>query len=76
VTETGHGRGRRRPAGLEEVAQVPHLADQLDLAGIEKRDARRVVAPVLETAEAVEDELLAGPVADVSDDPAHGITFR
>ena len=62
---------RSATAGVE-VRQVADGADRLDLAVGEDADARGVVAAVLELAQALDEELLDRPVADVSDDAAHG----
>src|SRR5207245_6631722 len=50
----------RRPADLEPL-------------GADHGHARRVVAAVLEPLEAVEDDVHRALVADVADDPAHGV---
>ena len=60
-------------AGADRVAQHRHLADpagDVDLA-VDQADAGRVVAAVLEPLEPGEQQLLARPATDVSDDSAH-----
>ena len=67
--------GRRRQPPLDAVREVVELAlgaCEVELVLlVEKRDARRVVAPVLEAPEAFEDERAGGPRAGVADDAAH-----
>src|SRR5262249_35683167 len=57
--------------GLLQVLQVPDGTDVVEPAVLTERDAGRVVAAVLETLEPAQKQLLRGPTADVSDDPAH-----
>src|SRR5262249_61336222 len=59
------------PRGLLQFLQVPDGTDVVEPAVLTERDAGRVVAAVLETLEPAQKQLLRGPTADVSDDPAH-----
>src|SRR5439155_16591186 len=76
----------RRPAGVAEpgrrlrpvragcLLQVLQVADGthvFEAVLLEQRQARRVVAAVLEPLQSVNEEVLTGPAAHVSDDPAH-----
>jgi hypothetical protein len=71
VTETGR-RGRRRLAGtLTKVLERADRACVPKAGAFEQRDSGRVVAPVLEALEAVEEQRLALTRPDVSDDSAH-----
>jgi hypothetical protein len=63
--------GAVRPRGGLEVLQVADGADVVEPVRLAERDPGRVVAAVLETLEPVEEQLLALPRPDVSDDPAH-----
>ena len=61
----------RSTAGAQ-VGEVADRVDPLDLAVVlEQADARRVIAPVFELFEPLEEELFAGALAHVSDDAAH-----
>ena len=55
-----------------EARQLAGAAPQLDLAVAHDRDAGRVVAPVLEPAQPVDEDRKDLLVADVPDDAAHG----
>ena len=56
---------------LVQLGEVPDSADRVDPAVHEQRQAGRVVAAVLEHLEPVQQQVTAGPVADVSDDSTH-----
>ena len=60
-----------RPRRVLQVLEVADRADVVEPVVLEERDAGRVVAAVLEPLEALEQERLALPAADVSDDSAH-----
>ncbi len=62
--------GDRRRRILEEL-EVADRTDVLESVVRQQREARRVVAAVLEPLEAVEKERLTRARPDVSDDPAH-----
>ena len=70
--EADRGRGRGIEQRRPEVGQLarPLLDEQLARGGHE-RDARRVVAPVLQAREALEQDGRRVPWSDVSDDAAH-----
>src|SRR5919109_3044255 len=72
VAETGRRlRAVRRRGGLEEL-EVPDGADIVEAVVFQERDAGGVVAAVLESLEAVDQEWLRCSRPDVSDDSAHG----
>ena len=63
----------RRALG-QRVAQRIEVADRahgVETALVQDRDARGVIAAVLELLQALEEDLLDGAVPDVADDPAH-----
>ena len=72
-----HGAGRagqgRRALGDRgaQAGQVAHRADALEAPDAVQRDARGVIAAVLQGGQAVQQQRLGGTVADVSDDSAH-----
>ena len=68
-------RSRARPVGPRALLQVPKGADGADVVEavrLEERDPGGVVAAVLEPLESLDEQGLALPRADVSDDSAHG----
>ena len=67
-------RAVRSGCGLElvEVADRPHVVEPVRL---EQAKTGGVVAAVLETLETAKQQILRGPVADISDDPAHSVCF-
>src|SRR5438874_1047808 len=76
-TTSGHCRRdaqRRRAAGrADRIAQRLHAADaarDLD-AAVDQADAGRVVAAILEPLKTRQQQFLAGPVTNVSDDATH-----
>ncbi len=54
-----------------QVREVADRAHRVDLTVREQRDARRVVAPVLELLQPLDKQITAGTVPDVADDSAH-----
>jgi hypothetical protein len=71
VAETGRGlRPVPRGCGLQ-LREVADRADVVELVGFPEDDAGRVIAAVLEALEAVQEERLARPGPDVSDDSTH-----
>ena len=71
VAEPGRrGRAVRAGAGFQ-IAERPDGANVVEPIRLEERDARRVVAAVLEALEALEQQRLALSRSDVSDDSAH-----
>ena len=60
-----------RPRGLLQVLEIADRADVLEPAGFAQRDPGGVVAAVFEPLEPLQQELLALPWPDVSDDSAH-----
>src|SRR5262249_20392025 len=71
VAETEGPLDRREPEVLLEVAQLAGAAHDLDGVAVDDRDARGIVAAVLQAPQAVEEDG-ADPLApDVPDDPAH-----
>ena len=56
---------------LLELGEVADRANGVDLTVHEQRQAGRVVPAVLEHLEPVQQQVTAGPPADVSDDPTH-----
>ncbi len=74
VTETRGGRGAAEPLGRAlEVVERPDRPGVGESALLEQRDPGRVVAAILQPLEPVEQERLALPRPDVSDDPAHRV---
>ena len=73
-------RARRRALGLDlagEVSDLVGVLDRRDVAvRVDDRDPGRVVAPVLETAKAVEQDRCCGTGAGVADDAAHGTSLE
>jgi hypothetical protein len=71
VADAGRRRRVEQVRDRAQLGQVADGADQLDvLLLIDQREAGGVVAAVLESFEAGEQQWLAGPVADVADDAA------
>src|SRR5262245_13708109 len=64
----GRGARLRSPLQLLEVADG---ADVVESFRLEQGEPGRVVPPVLEALEPLEQERLTGSLSDVSDDPAH-----
>src|SRR5581483_9362850 len=67
-------RRRRRAVVARGAAEEREVADRvhvLEPGSLEQRDPGRVVAAILESFQPSEQELLTGPLADVSDDSAH-----
>ena len=71
VPDAGRRLGRVERRRLLELAEVAHGADLGELPVLGEREARGVIAAVLEALEAVQENRLAFPASDVSDDPAH-----
>src|SRR5439155_19149066 len=71
VTEAVVRLGTVGARGVFQKLEIADRADVLETAVLAQRDAGRVVAAVLEALEAVEQQLLSSPAADVPDDPAH-----
>ena len=67
----GHAAGVALGERGVEVVEVADRADRVDLVAGEHADARGVIAAVLELAQALDQEVLDRPVADVADDAAH-----
>src|SRR3954469_6893631 len=65
----GNGARGDRCAQALEVADGP---DRVDRVVRDHRDPGRVVAAVLEPGQAVQEQVLDGALADISDDAAHG----
>ena len=59
------------PTPVVDSEPLTHVVEALVL---EEAEPRRVVAPVLETFEALEQKILRSPRAYVTDDPAHSKT--
>src|ERR1700693_4610072 len=65
---------RRRPVragGFDEVLEIADRAHVVEPVVLAQRDARGVVAAVLETLQPLQQERLRLTLSDVSDDPAH-----
>src|SRR5262249_20661034 len=71
VTDAVTGTRPVCPGGLDEVLQVADGADVVEPAVLAKRDAGGVVAAILESAQAVQEERLRLSRSDVSDDSTH-----
>ena len=71
VAEPVVGLGAVRARRLLQVLEVADRADVLEPVSLAERDPGGVVAAVLESLEALEQQLLALSRPDVSDDPAH-----
>ena len=71
VPEPGRGRRAARPRALDQVSERPDGAYVLEAVLLEERDARGVVAAVLEALEPLQEQRLALTRSDVPDDPAH-----
>jgi hypothetical protein len=76
MADAGRGGRAVRARDLLQDAQVSDRADDLELIAGDQRDARRVVAAILETLESADQERLAGACAGVADDAADGGTPR
>ena len=76
VADAGRGGRAVRARDLLEHAQIADRADDLELIAVDQRDARGVVAAVLETLEPADQERLADACAGVADDAADGGTPR
>ena len=83
VTDPGGGlAGGHRHGGLlllhlrrhrfAQEGQVAHRAYRIDVVLHQQRQARGVVAPVLELLEPLQEKLTARPFTDISDDSTHG----
>jgi hypothetical protein len=57
--------------GLAQVVEVSDRAHRLDRVAGDHRDPGRVVSAVLEPREPHQEQVLHGPLADISDDAAH-----
>src|SRR5947208_1869755 len=57
---------------VDEVLQVADRAHGVDPVAVEHRDARGVIAAVLQLAQAFEQEVPGGLAPHVADDAAHG----
>jgi hypothetical protein len=73
VPETGRRRGAVGAGALLQVAERTDCSDVVEPVAFQERDARGVVAPVLETLEPLQEKPLALPRPDVPDDPAHAV---
>src|SRR5262245_65279972 len=71
VSDPGCRSGAVRPRDLLELAQVADRADIVRPCAFEQADSRRVVAPVLESLQALQQEVSCTTRSDVPDDPAH-----
>ena len=71
VAEAGRRDGAVRAGRLLQEREVPDGADVLEAVLLEERDPGRVIAPVLEALQSLQEQRLRGPAADISDDPAH-----
>src|SRR5438445_1985317 len=60
-----------RTSDLSQELQIADGSDVFEAAVLAQREPRRVIAAVLEPLQAVEEQILGGATADVSDDPAH-----
>src|SRR5581483_10062757 len=72
-------RRRRMPVrGSDEVVERPYRPRVDELVCFEHGDPGGVVATVLEALQALQQQRLGGPTADVSDDSAHAVatSFR
>ena len=72
VGDRRHGRAAAPLDRLVEAIEVAHRAHGIDRLTAHHRHAGRVVAAILELAQACQQELLRRPATDVSDDAAHG----
>ncbi len=73
VSETGR---RLRAVVLRDLLQVLEVADRAQVVEplvLEHREPGRVIAPILEALQTVDQERLRPARPDVSDDPAHGV---
>jgi hypothetical protein len=71
VPDTGRRRRVEQVGDRAQLGEVADGTDQLDVVlVVDERQACRVVAAILESFEAGEQEWLARPVADVADDAA------
>jgi len=66
--------GAVRPRGRLQLVEVADRPDVVEAVVLDEADARRVIAAVLESLEALEQKILRSPRAHVSDDPAHSNT--
>src|SRR5919201_3875899 len=71
MAEAGRRVGAVQARLCLELIHVPDRADVIEPAVLEQGEAGRVVPAGFEPLEAVEERLLGGPNAYVSDDPAH-----
>ena len=76
VPDAGRRRRAVRARDLLQDAQIADRADDLELIAVDQRDARRVVAAILETLQPADQERLADACAGVTDDAADGGTPR
>ncbi len=58
-----------------EAIQVAHRMQQFEPAFTDERDTRRVIASILELPQPPEEDVPAGTVPHVADDPAHSSPF-
>src|SRR5580765_4176470 len=59
-----------------EPGELPRAAADVDLPVVDDRDARGVIAAILEPAKPFDDDGDRWPGPDVSDDSAHSVTLR
>ncbi len=76
VTEAVARDGAVRAGHIDEILEVSDRPDVVEAVVLPERDPGRVVAPVLEAPQPLQEERLGLSRPDVSDDPAHlGPTF-
>ena len=71
MTETVIRSGAVRAGGVLQELEIANGAHVLEAAVFAQRETGGVVAAVLESLEAVQQQLLRSTVTDISDDPAH-----
>src|SRR5581483_6776166 len=71
MPETMSGRRSVRAGGRDEILEIAHRAHVVEPVVLAQRDARGVVAAVLEALQPLQQERLRLTLSHVSDDPAH-----
>ena len=77
VADPGRREGPVRPGGLLQLVEVADRPNVLEPVRLQEAEPSRVIAPVLESFQPLEQKILGSPRAYVSDDSAHPKTpFR
>ncbi len=71
VADAGGGAGRRVVDGRGQLGQLPRPSPHPDPVSVHQGDAGRVVAPVLQPGQPVEEQRERGPAPGDADDAAH-----